>query len=714
MFDLLLNIDLFNLDFSRHDIIAMSFIPAIINVIIFGFILFFQPNNRLNLNFALFCLVVACWQFADAFMRLAYDQKTAEEWYYIMGVFALLVTPLAVIFIILYAKWEKRFNGKFILLTQFLPPLLFICLNTARPVTHAIIPSEKWHWIANPDQQLMTQIIYSWVSLQGIFILVLLGMHVYQNRNIKDKRQQSVMLAVGFAIPVLGGIISQAVVPLWLGMDNVPITPVLFTFFSIFTLISILRYNFLEYSPKHQWDRIVETMKEGLIIVNLDLVIMYANSQFLNLLGYDSDEIIGHKANLDVLKPINSKQDWSEKETYEKLLIKKNGERIWVLISVTPYNDDSGKTIGYIIIYTDINDSKRSEARFRALVENAGDIISMTDANSNFTYVSPAMEKVIGYSWNDLKGKSIFSIMHPEQAEDSKANFDYLLNNPNVLTPRINRFIHKNGTEIWVEGVVINLLNDENVQAIISNHRDISERKAHEEKIKKFLDVTSDQNNRLQSFAHIVSHNIRSHVVNISGLIDILNITKKEEDRDQLIKMLKTSSDKLTETTDNLNEIITIQNSIINQLTEINLKDEIEKTQNVINSLTKTLNCTIVNHLGENETVQAVPAYLESILLNLMTNAVKYRSPERDLKLELYCTNEDNFKVLHVKDNGIGIDLNMHGSKIFGMYKTFHSNKDSRGLGLFITKTQIEAMEGKIDVESTYGEGTTFKVYFRQ
>ncbi len=714
MFDLFLNIDLFHLDFSRHDILSMSFIPAIINVVIFGFILFFQPNTRLNLTFALFCLVVACWQFSDAFMRLAYDQATAVEWYYIMGVFALLVTPLAVIFIILYARWQKLFSGKFVMLTQFIPPLLFICFNTTRPDTHAIIPSDKWYWIANPDQQMITKIIYSWVSLQGIFILVLLGINLYQNRHDKVKKRQSTMLAIGFSLPVVGGIVSQAIVPLWLGLDNVPITPVLFTFFSIFTLISILKYNFLDYSPKQQWDKIVETMKEGLVILNLENIVMYANSHFYQLTGYNSDEIIGCKADEEFLNPINDISKFDGEETYEKLIVKKTGERIWVLISVTPYKNDQKKTIGLIVIYTDINESKRSKERFRALVENAGDIISMTDAQSNFTYVSPAMEKVIGYSWEDLKGRSIFSIMHPEQAEESMANFDFLLNNPNVLTPRINRFIHKDGSEIWVEGVVINLLNDENVQAIVSNHRDISERKVHEEKIKNFMDVTTDQNKRLQNFAHIVSHNIRSHVVNISGLIDILNFTKKEEDRDQLIKMLKTSSDKLTETTDNLNEIITIQNSIINQLTEIELKSEIEKTQSVINSMTQTLKCTISNHVDTSITVNAVPAYLESILLNLMTNAVKYRSPDRDLHIELTCCDEEKYKILKVKDNGLGIDMQQHGSKIFGMYKTFHSNKDSKGLGLFIVKTQIEAMEGKIEVDSVYGEGTTFKVYFRK
>lgn len=701
---------MFDLDFSRLDILAMSFVPAIINVVIFLYILLFQPNNRLNLTFAMFCLVVSMWQFTDSFMRLAYDQKTATDWYYIMGVFALLVTPLGVIFIIYYAKWEKIFNGKFILLTQFVPPIILISLNTSRPDLHAIIPSDKWHWIANPDQELITQIIYAWVSLQGLFILVLLGFNYYQFRNERQKRLQALLLAIGFAIPVVGGIVSQAIIPLWLGMDNIPITPVLFTFFSIFTLISILKYNFLEYSPKHHWDTIIETMKEGLIIVNLENKIMYVNTQFMALTGYSESELIGFRADLDFMK----KQDFNiqfNEETYEKQILNKDGERVWVLISVTPYLNDKNRCIGLIAIYTDINEPKRSEARFRALVENAGDIIVMSDKQSRITYASPAIEKVFGYKINDLKNTSILELIHPDELESAMDNYRNTLENPNLVTTNTYRFMHQNGEPIWVEGVVVNLLEDENVQAIVSNYRDISERKAHEIKIQNFIDVTTDQNKRLQNFAHIVSHNIRSHVVNISGLIEILNLTKKEDDREQLIKMLKTSSDKLTETTDNLNEIITIQNNINSDLTELNLRDEIEKTESVINSITKTQNCVIKNQVGSDVQVKVIPSYLESILLNLLTNAVKYRSMERTLEIEITHEIQDQFNVLSVRDNGLGLDLEKHGDKIFGMYKTFHSNKDSKGLGLFITKTQIEAMNGKIEVDSKIEEGTRFKVY---
>jgi len=97
-------------------------------------------------------------------------------------------------------------------------------------------------------------------------------------------------------------------------------------------------------------------------------------------------------------------------------------------------------------------------------------------------------------------------------------------------------------------------------------------------------------------------------------------------------------------------------------------------------------------------------------LLNFISNAIKYRSLERKPEVRLSLKASNGYKVLSITDNGLGIDLERYKDRLFGMYKTFHGNKDAKGLGLFITKAQIETMKGKIEVESTVGEGTTFRI----
>jgi signal transduction histidine kinase len=103
---------------------------------------------------------------------------------------------------------------------------------------------------------------------------------------------------------------------------------------------------------------------------------------------------------------------------------------------------------------------------------------------------------------------------------------------------------------------------------------------------------------------------------------------------------------------------------------------------------------------------------LESILLNFLSNSIKYASPERLPIINFNTIQKNNAIELSISDNGIGIDISKYHDRLFGMYKTFHGNKDARGIGLFITKNQIDAMGGKVEVFSEVNVGTTFKITF--
>ena len=116
----------------------------------------------------------------------------------------------------------------------------------------------------------------------------------------------------------------------------------------------------------------------------------------------------------------------------------------------------------------------------------------------------------------------------------------------------------------------------------------------------------------------------------------------------------------------------------------------------------------VPNHIE----IQVLPAYIESIFLNLFTNSIKYSAPDRPPEIRIALKQEENTVIVTFADNGLGIDLKRHRDKLFGMYKTFHRNKDAKGIGLFITKNQIEAMGGSIDVTSTVDVGTTFILTF--
>ena len=173
------------------------------------------------------------------------------------------------------------------------------------------------------------------------------------------------------------------------------------------------------------------------------------------------------------------------------------------------------------------------------------------------------------------------------------------------------------------------------------------------------------------------------------------------------MEMLRKVSLSLQDTMTNLNEVVNIQSNIGLQREELNLKVFIDSTLHVLNEQILQKDATLFVDVDSNTTVFYNAAYLESILLNLVSNAIKYASHDRVpiVKIEYNAV----LKKLSVSDNGIGIDLKKHGHNMFGMYKTFHKHQDSRGVGLFITKNQVESMEGKISVVSEENIGTTLK-----
>lgn len=247
----------------------------------------------------------------------------------------------------------------------------------------------------------------------------------------------------------------------------------------------------------------------------------------------------------------------------------------------------------------------------------------------------------------------------------------------------------------------------------IGQMTDITEIKSAQQELDRILNVTRDQNNRLNNFAHIVSHNLRSHSGNIEMLLDIYTEEHPEAKEDEIIQMALTASEKLKETIKDLNEMAFLNLSVSEKIIPINLRKSVGDALGSINAFIRKANLQVFNKIPEKFEVLSVPAYMESIILNFATNAIKYRSSEREPILRFDAVKKNGYIKLSIEDNGMGIDLKKYGEKLFGMYKTFHKNEDAKGIGLFITKNQVEALGGKIEVESEVSKGTVFTIFFK-
>jgi len=283
--------------------------------------------------------------------------------------------------------------------------------------------------------------------------------------------------------------------------------------------------------------------------------------------------------------------------------------------------------------------------------------------------------------------------------------------------PYEKEYIRKDGSKypVLLRGV---LAKDPNGKKIIwSFVEDISEKKRNEElqelnfqKIEKLLSITEKQNDRLKNFAHIVSHNLRSHSSGISLLLDFLSESNPEIKVEEPFKHLKTASGNLESTIHDLNDIVKVNVSGQEDFQIIQLKAAVNKIIESVEPLTKTGNIEIYVEVGETINVYGLRAYIESILLNLVTNGIKYSSPDRDSMIKITAKEDvlNKLVLIEIEDNGIGIDLDTHRKDLFKMYKIFHKHEDARGVGLFLVKNQVENMNGSIDIESTVDVGTKF------
>lgn len=240
-----------------------------------------------------------------------------------------------------------------------------------------------------------------------------------------------------------------------------------------------------------------------------------------------------------------------------------------------------------------------------------------------------------------------------------------------------------------------------------------------EDRTRQLIDANSEllqQNTQLEQYAFVTAHNLRGPVARILGLISIVNHQNAADPVNMMaLENVRNETQRLDEVINDMNQILEIQKSTTHELEALNLRDRIE---HVLESFTKDLqelHAVLTVEVEADTMVYFIKAYMDSILYNLISNAIKYRNPTRTLQLAIRSEQADrSFICICVSDNGLGLDLSRYGNQLFNLYKRFHLHKDGKGLGLYLTKTQMEAMGGKIEVESQVDAGTTFRLCFRR
>jgi PAS domain S-box-containing protein len=466
-------------------------------------------------------------------------------------------------------------------------------------------------------------------------------------------------------------------------------------------------------------------------------IIKHVNDNFCKISKYTSEELIGQDH-----KIINS--GYHPKEFIKNLWITiangkiwkgelknsaKDGTIYWVDTTIVPFLDENGKPFQYLAIRTDITEQKKVEHQLQksetfnkgvlssitlhiAVIDESGTLMSVNEAWVNFANKNGA---------TSLKristGSNYFDVCR-QAIKDGDTIAEMALTGIQSVFKKEKQYFemeypcHSPQQQRWFILRATNLGSDTN--QIVLSHQDITKQKQLLIREEKLLEDIVQRNKNLEQFSYIISHNLRLPVANILGLISLLDEEDIPKDTvDYINKSINLSANKLDEIIKDLNDILQTKNNINERKELVNFSNLVSDICVSIETLIKEKSATITYEFAEAEEMMTIKSYLYSIFFNLISNSLKYRQHDIPSVIEIKSKVENNKVILLFKDNGMGIDLKKENNSVFGLYKRFHTKyAEGKGIGLFMVKTQIEAIGGSIGIKSEVNKGSEFRIEF--
>lgn len=480
--------------------------------------------------------------------------------------------------------------------------------------------------------------------------------------------------------------------------------------------------------------RLLDTIGQAAMAFDLQGVVTYWNKAAERIYGYSREEMLGRQINITVHeeKPDDTEaarsalmagKTWGGEQIHKD----KSGRIFPVKVIDSPIVNDVGQTVGVIATVQDISEEKAHQERIKWHQEQLGKLMQNVpgavfqmeltpDGRLYFPYISREINRLQHTLTPELLRESAepgFEAIHKDDVQQLRAaianaangdlselNIEYRVKSEQPGQHRWNRLrarpeLKADGGLVWY-GIF----------------EDVTEQKSAAVAHQNLLRTATNQNKRLKDFSFMVSHNIRSSVANIMGLLEMV---RSEPSNEEYLNMMELTVNRLNNTISNVNELLNFEQSLdMTTWVPCNLLETITRVIELNNESIFREGIQFLVGVPDDLYVQSVPAYLDSIFHNLVTNAIKYGTTKRKKTVDIIGVQEGSQIVVRVRDYGIGIDLDRYGDKIFKLGGRLHQDSRGEGLGLFMTKQQVEALGGSIEVQSEPGLGSTFILTFVQ
>lgn len=490
------------------------------------------------------------------------------------------------------------------------------------------------------------------------------------------------------------------------------------------------RANLIESEKRYR--QIVETSQESIWLIDENDKTIFVNEIFTKIFGYTNEEMLT-KSHLDLIEKNERSNAISRierrkkgiSETFEQVYISKTGQKIWANVAANPILNSEGKYMGGLAMISDITKKKeieqkliKSETFIRGVLNSLSSQIAVIDEKGNILAVNESWRKFsIENGVTDLKltgvGCNYFKVCENSVINGEECAVNALIGIKNVLDEKLKIFnmeypCHSSTEKRWFNMRVTKFDSDETMAII--EHQNITSKKIIEEDREEMIANIIQHSKNLEQFTSIVSHNLRSPVANIMGLANLLKDNITVEDRAKCELLLFESSQQLDNVLRDLNKILQIRSEINEYKEIIYLQQLVDLIKFSIQNIIAKESASITTDFNEIDSITSIKSYLHSIFYNLITNSIKFKSAGIPPTISIKSIKQNNTIKIIFNDNGEGIDLDKNKSNVFGLYKRFNTIKEGKGLGLFMVKTQVEALGGKISVSSKPQVGTEFTI----
>jgi PAS domain S-box-containing protein len=470
------------------------------------------------------------------------------------------------------------------------------------------------------------------------------------------------------------------------------------------------------------------TMQDVFFSINLEKTkVLQVSPACLHILGYTMEEVLQDAELLfrvvfdedkEQFDLIHEQLENGETVLSELRIRHRSGHLRWVEYKLTPTLRGSGELIRIDGIIADITERKETELalaenelKYRSLLENLNDAITVANEQLNFTFVTKSMSRLIGFPVEEIVGTSAMRYIHPDDHGAVDKLVSVLKSAPGTPIPFELRFLTADGGYIWVQGCASSHLEHHAVRGYIANFRNVTDKIEYQRALEQSNERLSKTNSELDRFVYSVSHDLRAPLASVIGLIEYTASETENEDILQSLQMMKESIRKLD------TFIVDILDYSRNARLEVK-KHQIDFTEllrDARNNL-KFMNTgnsivAIRTSVEEDGLFYSDKSRIQIILNNLISNSLRYYDGNKaNPFVEVNIIAKETAALIVIKDNGIGIEPEYH-QKIFDMFFRLSDQSNGSGLGLYLVKETVEKLSGDLELTSTPGVGTQFKIF---